>query len=116
MRHGAFYALTAIGYINSIDTVEATSSYTDPVLPAQCGIAGSGKATFWYKYELSSDDVIAIDTRGADHDTFVAIWEGSAPNEFRFVACNDDTDGTKQSAVAIRVTGGKTYYIEIGQP
>ena len=77
-------------------------------------IAGSGQATVWYKYELTSDDAISVDTKGADYDTFIAIWEKPDTGVLKFVACNDDTGGTKQSAVAIRVTGGKTYYIEIG--
>jgi murein DD-endopeptidase MepM/ murein hydrolase activator NlpD len=108
--------VNAISYTNSINTENATSSPSDPDLPTQCGIAGSGKATVWYKYDLTSHDAIAIDTKNSDYDTFIAIWEGTDLNNLRFVACNDDTGGTKQSAVAIRVTGGKTYYIEIGQP
>jgi murein DD-endopeptidase MepM/ murein hydrolase activator NlpD len=103
-------------YQNSINTEEATSSASDPALPAQCGITGSGQATVWYKYYLESDDAISIDTKGTDYDTFIAIWEGTDINDLKFVACNDDIGGTKQSAVAIRVAGDKTYYIEIGQP
>jgi hypothetical protein len=103
-------------YQNSINTREATSSPTDPALPAQCGIDGSGQATVWYKYYLDHDDAISIDTLASDYDTFIAIWEGTDINNLLFVACNDDTGGTKQSTVAIRVSGGHTYYIEIGQP
>lgn len=105
-------------YQSSIFTGDASPSTSDPVLPDQCGINSNdkkGQATVWYKYYLANDDAISIDTIGSDYDTFIAIWEGS-PGNLRFVACNDDTGGTKQSAVAIRVTGGKTYYIEIGQP
>jgi len=40
---------------------------------------------------------------------------GIAGGDLRFFACNDDTGGTKQSAVAIRATG-KKHYIKIGQP
>ncbi len=99
-----------------MNTASATSDPTDPDLPAQCGIAGNGQATVWYKYDLTVDDAISIDTIGTDYDTFIAIWEGPDIDHLLFVACNDDTGGTKQSAVAIRVSGGHTYYIEIGQP
>jgi hypothetical protein len=100
----------------AISTLYATSDPNDPVMPEQCGIPWSGEATVWYTYTPSSDWAIAVNTEGADYDTFIAIWEGTDINDLRFVACNDDTGGTKQSAVAIRVTGEKTYYIEIGQP
>lgn len=106
-------------YQNSINTEDATSSDSDPVLPNQCGIDSNnkkGQATVWYKYYLTNDDAISFDTTGSGYDTFIAIWEGADINSLLFVACNDDTGGTEQSAVAIRVTGNKTYYIEIGQP
>ena len=108
--------VTALSYTDSISTVDATSSPSDPALPAECGIAGNGKSTVWYKYYLANDDAISIDTLASNYDTFIAIWEGTDINDLTFVACNDDTGGTKQSALAIRVSGGHTYYIEIGQP
>ncbi len=101
----------------SLDTSNATSSLSDPDLTTHsCGITGKGQATVWYKYTLTTHDAISVNTLGSGYDTFIAIWEGTDINNLRFVACNDDTSGTKQSAVSIRVTGGKTYYIEIGQP
>jgi hypothetical protein len=112
----AFNIIGTTSYQNSINTQNATSSLSDPTLPAECGISGSGQATVWYKYYLPMDDAIAVDTLASDYDTFIAIWEGTDINDLRFVACNDDAGGTKQSAVSIRVTGGKTYYIEVGQP
>lgn len=100
-----------------MNTSSATSSLSDPDLTTHsCGITGKGKATVWYKYALTAHNAISVDTIGSGYDTFIAIWEGTDINNLRFVACNDDTGGTKQSAVAIRVSGGHTYYIEIGQP
>ncbi|RLE45298.1 hypothetical protein DRJ25_05870, partial [Candidatus Woesearchaeota archaeon] len=108
-------------YRNEISTLDATSSDSDPDLSSHdCGISGKGQATVWYKYYLIDDDAISFDTIGSGYDTFIVIWAlddgDSAPADLKFVACNDDTGGTKQSAVAIRVTGDKTYYIEVGQP
>jgi len=109
--------VTTLSYQDNITTTNATSNPTDPDLSTHpCGIDGSGQATVWYKYYLTSDDAISVSTLGSDYDTFIAIWEGTDINDLRFVACNDDMGDTEQSAVAIRVTGGKTYYIEIGQP
>ena len=108
--------IATLSYTDEINTQGATSDPTDPVLPEQCGVSLSGAATVWYTYTPSSDWAISVNTEGADYDTFIAVWEGTDINNLKFVACNDDTGGTKQSAVAIRVTGNKTYYIEIGHP
>ena len=108
--------ITEIAYSDNISTVLATSELNDPALPELCGITGSGQATVWYTYTPQSDWAISISTANTDYDTFIAVWEGTSKEELRFVACNDDFGDTKQSAVAIRVTGNKTYYIEIGQP
>ena len=113
---GSATNVASLSYQDTMSTTGATPALSDPVLPAQCNIAGSGKATVWYKYTPSTDDAIAVDTKTADYDTFIAIWEGITVDSLSFVACNDDVGGTKQSALAIQVTDGKTYYIEIGQP
>ena len=112
--------VNTVDYTNSINTEHATSSPTDPDLPPECSIEGSGEGTVWYKYELTSVDAISIDTFGSEenYDTFIAVWKQNGPelDDLLFVACNDDaSSNTNKSAVAIRVTSG-TYYIEIGQP
>jgi uncharacterized protein YkwD len=108
--------ITELAYMDGINTVYATSNPNDPILSELCGIPGNGQATVWYTYTPNSDSAISVDTAEADYDTFIAIWEGDSLENLNFVACNDDAGSTKQSAVAIRVTGGHTYYIEIGQP
>ncbi len=112
-----FYFATdvaSLSYTDSMDTSSATSDSDDPDL-AGCSISGSGKATVWYEYSPSVASAIALDTKTADYDTFIAVWTGTR-NNLTLVACNDDTNGTKQSALAFQVVGGTTYYIEIGQP
>ena len=71
--------------------------------------------TFLYIPTPDSDTAIALDTFGADYDTFIAIWTGS-PGDLDLVACNNDANGTKQSQLAIQVQKDVKYYIEIGQP
>lgn len=107
--------ISSLPYEDETDTTYATVSGDDPEI-GLCSISGSGVSTVWYKYEPATDTAISINTFESDYDTFIAIWKGTDLNDLRFVACNDDTGGTKQSEVAIRVTGGKAYYIEIGQP
>lgn len=98
----------------ALDTREATSDPDDPDLAA-CNISGSGKATVWYIYSATSDTAISVDTRQASYDTFIAVWTGTR-NDLELVACNDDIDATKRSAVAFQVSDGTDYYIEVGQP
>ena len=96
------------------DTRGATNEDTDPLVTA-CGI-GQGKATVWYKYAHSgANSAIAIDTEGANYDTFIAVWTES-DGVFTPITCNDNTGGTDQSAVGFQVQDGTTYYIEIGYP
>ncbi len=96
-----------------VDTSEATVAIDDPVISA-CGL-GQGVATVWYWYESSTDTAIALDTSSSNYDTFIAVWTGTRGN-LNPVACNDDANGTKQSALAFQVQGQVTYYIEVGQP
>jgi hypothetical protein len=110
-----FNILEKNNYQNKINTEYATVSISDPIPPDGCGISGKGQATVWYKYTPDANTAISLDTFGSDYNTFIAVWTG-IPGNLDLVDCNNDAGGTEQSAVSIRVTGGKTYYIEIGQP
>ncbi|MCP4142262.1 MAG: hypothetical protein GY755_18660 [Chloroflexi bacterium] len=103
----------SLGNTELKDTREATQDPDDPAITA-CGI-GPGEGTVWYKYTPPSDSAISLDTKTTDYDTFIAVWTGTRTN-LTPVICNNDTGGAKQSAVAFQVTGGVTYYIEIGKP
>lgn len=103
--------------LNLASTVEtntcgATQENSDPLV-SNCGL-NAGKATVWYKYTPATDSAISLDTKNTDYDTFIAVWTGSQGNLIP-VACNDDVNGTLQSALAFHVLGGTTYYIEIGE-
>ncbi len=102
----------ALHSTETMDTRGATQAEDDPII-SDCNL-GRGQATVWYKYTPSTDSAISLDTRGADYDTFIAVWTGSRGN-LTHVVCNDDTDGTLQSAVAFSVSSGVTYYIEVGE-
>ncbi len=96
-----------------LSTHGATSNIDDPLV-SNCGL-GAEAATVWYKYtHTGPTSAIAIDTKGADYDTFIAVWTGSRTN-LSPVICNDNVDGTQQSAIAFQVHEGVTYYIEVGQ-
>ncbi len=103
-------------YTSSVDTTTATQSAHDPDLQNECDIADTGEATVWYSYTSTENTAIAIDTFGSDYDTFIAVWvDGTSGLEL--VACSNATstlDGAEQ--LAIQVSNGNTYYIEVGQP
>ena len=63
----------------------------------------------------NSNTAIALDTFGANYNTFIAVWTGTHP-DLDLVACNNDASETQQSQVAFQVESGTTYYIEVGQP
>ncbi len=94
-------------------TYGATQHTDDPDVSA-CNL-GTGQATVWYKYtHTGPTSAIALDTLGSDYDTFIAVWTGTR-TDLSPVACNDDTGGTLQSAIAFQVHDEVTYYIEIGE-
>ncbi len=106
--------LTTVTYADFLNTQGATLAGDDPDVGA-CGL-GAGVATVWYEYTPTVDTAISIDTLSADYDTFIAVWTGLDKNNLTLVACNDDANGTKQSALAFQVKQNEIYYIEIGQP
>ncbi len=107
------YAIdVALQTTENMDTRGATQADDDPIVSA-CNL-GRGQATVWYKYTPATDSAISLDTKGADYDTFIAVWTGSR-DDLLPVTCNDDADNTLQSAVAFHVTGGTTYFIEVGE-
>ncbi len=106
--------LSALSYTHNLPTNYATVAGDDPDLTS-CGLTGTGVATVWYQYTPTSDTAISIDTSGTDYNTYIAVWTGPR-GDLTLVACNDDFDNTEQSSLAIQVSAGTTYYIEIGQP
>lgn len=94
-------------YSDEIYTYGATLAGDDPVI-GSCGI-GQGVAIVWYEYTPSVDTAISIDTSGADYDTFIAVWTGPDKNNLNLIACNDDVNGTKQSALALKVQQDVIY-------
>lgn len=103
-----------LSFSDDIPTNTATVAGDDPIIGA-CGITGKGYATVWYKYESTSNSALSIDTYEATYDTFIAVWTGTR-GDLDLVVCNDDANGTKQSALAFQTEPNTTYYIEIGQP
>ncbi len=101
--------ITALPYHNSQSAAGATLSQGEA--QAGCGTVTGG--TVWYQYMPSSNHWLSIDTFGADYDTVLSVWDGSA-YPLTEVACNNDQGEKRQSQVMFPVTLGVPYYISVG--
>ncbi len=98
-------------YTDSANTSNATVAAGDPIL-SHCGL-GQGLATVWYRFTASRTGRIHLDTFGSDYDTMLAVWRGNPDSLTPVARCNDDFGGTVQSTMAVWLTAGTTYYIEV---
>ncbi len=105
--------INSIPFIDpNVNTTSATTAVDDPNI-LNCN-AGQGFASLWYSYTPSANGIVYLDTLGSNYDTLIAVWTGAQGN-LTGVACNNDANGTLQSALPLNVTTGITYYIEIVQ-
>ena len=78
-----------------------------------CG-GGTNPYDIWYAYTPSGTGMATFDLCGSNYDTRLAIWDGCGGSQ---LACNDD-DGPScsglQSSIEMEVTGGVTYYVQVG--
>jgi hypothetical protein len=94
--------------------------------------------TIWYKWVAPSSGRLTLSTLGGiagdigsgdgnpdvgafgSLDTKMNLWHGTSPGSLAFVAFNDDTNidpsgyGGYWSRIAVGVTAGETYYIQVG--
>ncbi len=99
--------VTSVPYSNSQDVIDAQEvDDSDPLLP--CAYDQKKYQTVWYRYTPPTADTVVFSTDGSSYGTVLAVWtgeRGSLTNE----AC---TTGTK---VAVALTAGITYHIEIAR-
>jgi hypothetical protein len=100
---------TAIGEVTNLafDNTLATSSG----VTNGCGSPGHD---LWYAYTATSSGSATISLCGSGFDTILGIFDSCGGAE---LACNDDNGpactGT-ESSLTLAVTGGTTYYIQVG--
>jgi len=91
------------------DTSPATASGDHP----GCG-GTSAPIDLWYAYTATSSGIGTFGLCGSSYDTRLAIWDACGGS---VLACNDDNGpmcGGLQSSIAIIVTTGNTYYVQVG--
>ena len=110
-------SIPGIPYTNSVDTTGATVEPNDPTVNVTCDgtLLARGDATVWYSFAPGSSVSVSVDTYGANYDTYIAIWTGSALNNLSLVGCDDDTEDNLQSQLTLNAQGGTTYYIEVAE-
>jgi hypothetical protein len=105
-------AATVVGatpFLQTLRTDFATTAPSDP--DTVCG-TGQDSNSVWYSFTPPAGGVVGLSTAGSSYDTVVTAFTGSC-GTLAPVACNDDTGGGRQSAVAFTATGGTTYLIEV---
>jgi hypothetical protein len=88
-----------------------TAGATGAGEPAPSCVSSWG-ATVWYSVTPAEDGPMLISTAGADFDTVLAVYEGSADASSE-IGCNDDHDGLR-SRVRVEAQAGHTYLIQAG--
>ena len=78
-------AITALPYIETLDTREASSASDDPI---SC-TGGSDTNTVWYAITPTTNTVYGVETSLSDYDTVLSVYTGVCGSLTR-VACSDD--------------------------
>ncbi len=87
---------------------EATSQAGEPAH------AGRLNRSLWFSWTAATGGPVAIDTRGSDGDTQLAVYTGSALGSLTRVADNDNGgDGFLSSRLSFNATTGTTYQIAV---
>ncbi|MFM7174747.1 MAG: hypothetical protein ACKO4U_17105, partial [Caldilinea sp.] len=73
-----------------------------------------GLASVWYRLTPAVNGTLEIQTTNSNYDTVLAVFTGSR-GALTSRACNDDANNSLQSRVALPVTAGTIYYIEVAQ-
>jgi hypothetical protein len=75
-----------------------------------CGVSNASPDV-WYSFAPTIAGRLIVDTSGSAIDTVLSVHSACPGTVANAIACNDDTQGTRQSRVEIHVQPGLTYYI-----
>jgi hypothetical protein len=97
----------SIGGTNAGATVEASE-------PATCAFTCTGgpNSTVWYMWTAPKNGTATLDVCGANFDTMLAVYTGSAVGSLNRVTDNDDSCGL-QSSITFPVTANTVYRIQV---
>jgi hypothetical protein len=108
--------ITALPFIDNLNTSEATTEPDEPADPNDPAVCFIGGHTVWYKFTPSQNMRINANTFGSDYDTGIAVFTGSTIDALSLVLCNDDavTGQFVQSNVNFDAVAGTSYYFMVG--
>ena len=102
--------VASLPYNVSQNTGGASSSSSDPVHSCT---AKADSRTVWFRYAVTFNGTVRIDTFGSNYDTVLAVYSGTALAASE-LACNDDADEfDTTSAATVTVTNGQALLIEV---
>jgi uncharacterized protein (TIGR03437 family) len=103
-------AVPSLPYSVSQDTGGSSSSSSDPVHSCT---AKADSRTVWFRYTVTFNGTLRIDTFGSNYDTVLAVYNSTALAASE-LACNDDADEFNvSSATTMTVTNGQVLLIEV---
>jgi hypothetical protein len=108
----AAVAFSSVPVTFTVNTEAAT------VAPGETLCAREAQATVWYAFTPTSSGRYAFDTVASDYDTDLAIYSGS-PGHLTQLDCEyyqylNNSDWDWQARLALALTAGTTYYIQVG--
>jgi hypothetical protein len=74
------------------------------------------RASLWWKWTAPATGLVALDTRGSEFDTILAVFASDPPDATSRVAENQNAGsrpGLNASAVVFPAVGGQTYFIRV---
>jgi hypothetical protein len=106
--------------IGGIDTSAATTEQGETVaMTSPC--SGSIGKTLWYRITPAQNMTLTAATAGSStgFDTVIVLYQGTSLAGLARVACDDDSavyplDGGASRLAAVSLTGGLTYYLQVG--
>jgi hypothetical protein len=82
--------------------------------PNSCSGRTIGR-TVWYRIVPSTTGTLQATTAGSSFDTTLALYQGSTLAAQAMMGCNDNAQvGMVTSSLAMHVTAGATYYLQLG--
>lgn len=72
-----------------------------------------GGASIWFKYVATGNSVLTVSTSGSDFDTTLAVYKGTAVNNVKLIAENDDSPPSFTSSVNVATQNGDVLYIAV---
>lgn len=112
VSHDYFSEAHAFESTNFFDLVSSTSAAT--LQSGESRPCGSIGRTVWYRYVPVTSHTLRLNTYWSNFDTVIAAYRGTSLSALTLLGCNDDAGGTLQSELAVSVTAGSTYYIQVG--